>query len=71
VNGNIMVTGNLVKPSDRRLKSNIEPVSTTSQLKKLEQLKIYDYDVKQMQGSLGETQRERVSTLFLRIYLIC
>jgi hypothetical protein len=43
VNGNIMMTGNLFKPSDVRIKSNVESVDPLDQLKNIRNLKIYDY----------------------------
>lgn len=57
VHGNILVTGNIVKPSDVRLKSDFDEVRTDSQLKNIEKLKIYDYNIKNPLGS-GE-KRER------------
>lgn len=38
-----MMTGNLLKPSDVRIKSNIESVDPVEQLKNIRNLKIYDY----------------------------
>jgi hypothetical protein len=46
VNGNIMLTGNLFKPSDMRIKSNIEAVDPLNQLKNIRNLQIYDYLIK-------------------------
>jgi len=60
VHGNIMVTGNIVKPSDVRLKSDFDEVRTESQLKNIEKLKIYDYNIKNPLGP-GE-KRERGGT---------
>lgn len=52
-----MVTGNLLKPSDMRVKENFKEViiflktsnmqvDTSQQLRTIENLKIYDYDLK-------------------------
>lgn len=41
-----MVTGNLYKPSDKRIKSDIKEVDPTSQLDNIRNLKIYDYIVR-------------------------
>lgn len=46
VHGNILVTGNLLKPSDKRLKENIQPASTKTSLQNITRLKLYDYDLK-------------------------
>jgi hypothetical protein len=56
VNGNIMVTGNLLKPSDMRLKDNFAAVSPALQLNVISNIKIYDYDV---QAGNGDIRRER------------
>ncbi|EGG23096.1 NDT80/PhoG-like protein [Cavenderia fasciculata] len=49
VNGNILVTGDLYKPSDRRIKSNIVRDSS-NHWDKIDRLKIYNYDRKKMPG---------------------
>lgn len=46
VQGNILLTGDLLKPSDRRIKRNLRSVSGASQLKHIENIKIYDYEVR-------------------------
>lgn len=43
--GNIFVTGVLLKPSDIRLKQNFVPVDSAAQLRTIEELKLYDYEV--------------------------
>ncbi len=45
-----MVSGNILKPSDQRVKKNITPVETAVQLKHVENLTIYDYDLKTIPG---------------------
>lgn len=45
VHGNIMMTGYLYKPSDYRIKSDIREVDNVTQLNRMRQLKIYDYQV--------------------------
>lgn len=56
VQGNILVTGDILKPSDRRLKRNFISVDTSAQLAAIEKLKIYDYEV--LHDANG-TRRER------------
>lgn len=55
----IMLTGSILKPSDQRIKTNITPVSTSSQLEKIMQLKIYDYELKHGKeaGTTGDKER--------------
>jgi len=55
VNGNVLVSGNVLKPSDKRIKDNITPVDTKVQLQNLTNLKIYDYDLKQWKDVNGTT----------------
>jgi len=59
VNGNIMLTGSILKPSDQRIKTNIQEVSTAGQLEKIKQLKIYDYELKHGKepGATGDKER--------------
>jgi hypothetical protein len=57
VQGNILLTGDLLKPSDRRLKKNITAVNPASHLSALEQIKIYDYEVRQ--DDKGNYKKER------------
>ena len=40
-----MLTGDIIKPSDQRVKTNIQPVNTASQLANIEALQIYDYEL--------------------------
>lgn len=47
VHGNALVTGNILKPSDQRIKENIVSVNTAKQLENIKNLKIYDYELKQ------------------------
>eukprot|EP01114_Cavostelium_apophysatum_P010057 TRINITY_DN2345_c0_g1_i1.p1 TRINITY_DN2345_c0_g1~~TRINITY_DN2345_c0_g1_i1.p1 ORF type:complete len:847 (+),score=295.19 TRINITY_DN2345_c0_g1_i1:224-2764(+) len=60
VHGNIMVTGNVVKPSDKRVKENFHEVDTKEQLQHIEDLRIFDYDLKEWtQPSAKHNTRER------------
>jgi len=43
VNGNVLITGDLYKPSDRRIKSDFVKVDSGDQLEALRKLTIYDY----------------------------
>jgi len=45
VNGNIMVTGDVLKPSDRRLKDNFVAVNPAMQFNVINNIQIYDYDL--------------------------
>jgi hypothetical protein len=49
VQGNILVTGTVYKPSDMRIKSQIEKVDPKLQLGNIRQLQIYDYVVQSRQ----------------------
>ncbi|GAM26868.1 hypothetical protein SAMD00019534_100430 [Acytostelium subglobosum LB1] len=49
VNGNILVTGDLFKPSDRRIKTNIQR-DTSNHWANIDKLKLYEYDRKKMVG---------------------
>eukprot|EP01112_Ceratiomyxa_fruticulosa_P008181 TRINITY_DN2113_c0_g1_i3.p1 TRINITY_DN2113_c0_g1~~TRINITY_DN2113_c0_g1_i3.p1 ORF type:complete len:655 (-),score=101.96 TRINITY_DN2113_c0_g1_i3:22-1986(-) len=44
VGGNILVTGNLFKPSDKRIKQNFTNMDTKSQLQNIKNLRIYNYE---------------------------
>eukprot|EP01112_Ceratiomyxa_fruticulosa_P020384 TRINITY_DN691_c0_g1_i1.p1 TRINITY_DN691_c0_g1~~TRINITY_DN691_c0_g1_i1.p1 ORF type:complete len:646 (-),score=140.41 TRINITY_DN691_c0_g1_i1:81-2018(-) len=45
VGGNILVGGNIMKPSDERIKENIVPiVNTSEQLQNIKKLRMYNYD---------------------------
>lgn len=48
VTGNLLVTGEVIRPSDKRMKANFHQVSTAEQLENIERLKIYDYDIVDM-----------------------
>lgn len=56
------MTGNVYKPSDRRIKTNIIGVDTESQLDHVRNLKIYDYVVR--------SQPERGGNLFFCLLII-
>ena len=45
--GNIKLTGNLLQPSDRRVKENIFEVNPNEALNNISKLKLYQYDYKQ------------------------
>ena len=55
--GDAQVTGNVYRPSDRRIKSNITEVESEIQLSNLRNIKIYDYQKKD--PGTGETYPER------------
>ena len=57
VRGNIQVTGTLLKPSDRRIKSDIVPVDTRKSLQTVRDLQVYDY--KREDLGTGELVSER------------
>eukprot|EP00026_Physarum_polycephalum_P003049 Phypoly_transcript_03058.p1 GENE.Phypoly_transcript_03058~~Phypoly_transcript_03058.p1 ORF type:complete len:746 (+),score=135.76 Phypoly_transcript_03058:269-2506(+) len=59
VQGNILVTGDVLKPSDERIKTNITPLSTSTQLQNVEKLKLYEYELKHSVGPDGQPVRER------------
>eukprot|EP01119_Soliformovum_irregulare_P021983 TRINITY_DN741_c0_g1_i1.p1 TRINITY_DN741_c0_g1~~TRINITY_DN741_c0_g1_i1.p1 ORF type:complete len:668 (-),score=179.26 TRINITY_DN741_c0_g1_i1:329-2332(-) len=46
VHGNALITGSIMKPSDMRIKENLEAVDTTKNLENIKNLKVYDYDLK-------------------------
>ena len=46
VDGNLAMTGTLIQPSDRRIKTNIVPVDPAKQLANLRALKFYHYNLK-------------------------
>lgn len=60
VHGNALITGDLYKPSDRRIKSEITSVDSQSQLEHVRNLKIYDYKVrnKDERGVLAQELQE-------------
>eukprot|EP01113_Clastostelium_recurvatum_P047869 TRINITY_DN8602_c0_g1_i1.p1 TRINITY_DN8602_c0_g1~~TRINITY_DN8602_c0_g1_i1.p1 ORF type:complete len:804 (-),score=260.45 TRINITY_DN8602_c0_g1_i1:8-2419(-) len=44
VGGNILVGGNIMKPSDKRIKRNIVPITKGQQLTNIKNLRVYDYE---------------------------
>jgi len=46
VDGNLAMTGTLIQPSDRRIKTNIVPVDPAKQLANLRALKFYHYNLR-------------------------
>ena len=44
--GNVKVTGNILQPSDVRIKENIEPVDANQALENVSKLKLFKYDYK-------------------------
>jgi hypothetical protein len=56
-----MLTGDIIKPSDQRVKTNIQPVSTASQLANIEALQIYDYELIHGKGVGRKNDYERGS----------
>jgi hypothetical protein len=46
VHGNIAMTGQITRPSDRRLKEDIEPVPTNEALSRVSQLRVVEYNYK-------------------------
>ena len=48
-NGDVTVTGTFNNPSDRKFKTNITPISTSSSLSKLNALQIYQYEYDRQQ----------------------
>lgn len=46
IDGNLAMTGTLIQPSDRRVKTNIVPMSPATQLDNLRKLKFYSYDLR-------------------------
>jgi hypothetical protein len=59
VNGNVLVTGTVLKPSDERIKQNIEIVNPRQNLENLKKISIYDYDVITPDDPDGKTKAER------------
>jgi hypothetical protein len=55
----ILVTGDILKPSDERIKTNITPLSPSSQLENVEKLRLYEYELKHSVGPDGQPVRER------------
>ena len=59
VHGNALITGTVLKPSDQRIKENIQPVDPSKQLENIQNLRIYDYDLKQWRDNVPPKQKER------------
>ena len=53
------MTGDVLKPSDERIKTNIIPIASSSQLETVERLKLYEYELKHSIGPDGQPVRER------------
>lgn len=64
IHGNALVTGQLYKPSDRRIKSNINSVNYQDQLENVRKLRIYDYEVqsRKERGVLAQELAEVMPT---------
>jgi len=64
VQGNALITGTVLKPSDQRIKENITAVNTSKQLENISNLKIYDYELKQWKsGTQQNTPRKERGVL--------
>jgi len=50
VKGNVLLTGNVLKPSDRRIKTDLSPVDNQQQYSNIEKLDIFDYQLKPLEG---------------------
>jgi hypothetical protein len=60
VNGDIVYTGNLCHPSDRRLKENIHDLDTSSALSRLQKIRIVHYELRpEVADEWGLTDEER------------
>jgi hypothetical protein len=46
VHGNIQVTGQVLQPSDRRIKQNFQPKDGKQQLENIKRMTLYEYDLK-------------------------
>ena len=53
VHGNVLVTGQILKPSDQRIKENLQEIPTEKQLENIKNLKVYDYDLKRWKDGSG------------------
>jgi len=53
VNGNVIVSGRVLQPSDRRLKENIQALDRKQQLRRLRQVKLYRYTLKDEWSSVA------------------
>eukprot|EP01112_Ceratiomyxa_fruticulosa_P010118 TRINITY_DN266_c0_g1_i2.p1 TRINITY_DN266_c0_g1~~TRINITY_DN266_c0_g1_i2.p1 ORF type:complete len:632 (+),score=99.63 TRINITY_DN266_c0_g1_i2:203-2098(+) len=60
VGGNILVGGNIMKPSDMRIKENIVKIDDTAvQLDNIKKLKVYDYQRAELGGETQQYTSER------------
>lgn len=57
VEGNIQLTGNILKPSDKRIKKNIQPVDSKTQLEHIKKIEIVDYEFADNWNLRGEKER--------------
>lgn len=58
VHGNVLVTGNYLKPSDERVKTNIRALDGRTQLENIERLQLYEYDLKHERDKDGASLHE-------------
>lgn len=58
VHGNVLVTGNYLKPSDERVKKNIRALDGKTQLENIEKLQLYEYDLRHERGKDGASLHE-------------
>jgi len=58
VHGNVLVTGNYLKPSDERVKTNIKQLDPNAQLENIEKLQLYEYDLKHERDKDGASVHE-------------
>ena len=57
IHGNVRVTGAVVRPSDRRIKTGVKPADTRSQLDNITRLGLYHYDLAaDWAGTVGREQ---------------
>ncbi|CAD5214624.1 unnamed protein product [Bursaphelenchus okinawaensis] len=66
VMGNLVATGNVTRPSDRRVKENIVPVDTRDAIENINKMRIVEYSYKPElaeQWGLSEKDRHRVGVI--------
>uniref|UniRef100_A0A8C1NXG2 Myelin regulatory factor like n=1 Tax=Cyprinus carpio TaxID=7962 RepID=A0A8C1NXG2_CYPCA len=69
--GNAKITGNVMHPSDRMAKQNIQEVDSTEQLKRIAQMRIVEYDYEpEFASRMGIDQRHETDDRFSHIRLI-
>ncbi|TRY94506.1 hypothetical protein DNTS_003536 [Danionella cerebrum] len=62
--GNTKIMGNVMHPSDRRAKENIQEVDSTEQLKRISQMRIVEYDYKpEFASKMGIDQRHETGII--------